>query len=63
MLIYKQGNQGVGSIFAKTEGDSETPRLIHFSDHRSAPADTDRYHLYWGNDRAELLKEVTNWPT
>ncbi|PTW37588.1 ZinT/YodA lipocalin-like zinc-recruitment protein [Rhodovulum kholense] len=21
------------------------------------------FHLYWGDDRAALLEEVTNWPT
>lgn len=43
--------------------DSEAPRFIQFSDHGTAPADADHSHLYWGNDRAEGLKEVINWPT
>ena len=63
ILTYKKGNRGVRFIFEKTEGDSEAPRFIQFSDHRSASADTDHYHLYWGNDQEELLKEVINWPT
>ncbi|WP_319529484.1 metal-binding protein ZinT [uncultured Cohaesibacter sp.] len=63
ILTYKKGNRGVRFIFEKVEGDSEAPRFIQFSDHRIAPADADHYHLYWGNNRAELLKEVTNWPT
>ena len=63
VLTYKKGNRGVRFIFEKIEGDSEAPQFIQFSDHRIAPADADHYHLYWGNDRTELLKEVSNWPT
>jgi len=50
-------------IFEKTDGDAAAPAYIQFSDHRISPASADHYHLYWGNDRAALLKEVTNWPT
>jgi zinc transport system substrate-binding protein len=39
------------------------PTTSSFSDHKIAPAKADHYHLYWGNDRAALLEEVTNWPT
>lgn len=63
VLTYKKGNRGVRYIFKKTEGDSEAPQFIQFSDHRIAPEQADHYHLYWGTDRAALLKEVTNWPT
>ena len=28
-----------------------------------APGAADHYHLYWGDDRAGLLEELTNWPT
>ena len=31
--------------------------------HRIAPAKADHYHLYWGDDRAAVLEELTNWPT
>jgi zinc transport system substrate-binding protein len=27
------------------------------------PAGSDHYHLYWGDDRAALLAELTNSPT
>jgi zinc transport system substrate-binding protein len=50
-------------IFEKTEGDADAPQFIQFSDHRIAPAASDHYHLYWGNDCEALLSEVTNWPT
>jgi zinc transport system substrate-binding protein len=36
---------------------------MQFRDHKIAPDASDHYHLYWGNDRAALLEEVTNWPT
>lgn len=63
ILTYARGNRGVRFIFAKTEGDDAAPQYIQFSDHKIAPAAADHYHLYWGDDRAALLEEVTNWPT
>nr|WP_113170735.1 ZinT/AdcA family metal-binding protein [Agrobacterium sp. fls2-241-TYG-188a] len=63
ILTYKKGNRGVRFIFKKTGGDATAPQYIQFSDHGIAPNKADHYHLYWGNDRAALLKEVTNWPT
>ena len=63
ILTYAKGNRGVRFIFAKAEGDEAAPKYIQFSDHRIAPEVTDHFHLYWGDDRAALLDEVTNWPT
>lgn len=63
ILTYKKGNRGVRFVFEKTSGDDAAPRFIQFSDHRIAPAKSDHFHLYWGDDRAALLQEVTNWPT
>ncbi|NMG38922.1 ZinT/AdcA family metal-binding protein [Chelativorans sp. ZYF759] len=63
ILTYARGNRGVRFIFSKTEGDEAAPQYIQFSDHKIAPAAADHYHLYWGDDRAALLEEVTNWPT
>lgn len=63
ILTYKKGNRGVRFIFKKTGGDEAAPAFVQFSDHRIAPAEADHYHLYWGDDRAALLEEVTNWPT
>ena len=63
ILTYKKGKRSVRFIFHKRGGDAEAPGFIQFSDHRSAPEKTDQYHLDWGDDRAALLKEVTNWPT
>ncbi|WP_106796472.1 metal-binding protein ZinT [Rhizobium sp. H4] len=63
LLTYKKGNRGVRFVFKKSAGDEAAPRFIQFSDHIVAPEKADHYHLYWGNDRAALLNEVTNWPT
>lgn len=63
ILTYKKGNRGVRFIFRKVSGDDAAPKFIQFSDHRIAPEKSDHYHLYWGDDRAALLKEVINWPT
>jgi len=63
ILNYEKGNRGVRFIFGKTQGDEAAPRFIQFSDHRIAPSVADHYHLYWGDDRAALLEELTNWPT
>ncbi|KXF75166.1 hypothetical protein ATN84_21090 [Paramesorhizobium deserti] len=63
ILTYKKGNRGVRFIFKKIAGDEAAPQYIQFSDHKIAPEAADHYHLYWGNDRAALLEEVTNWPT
>lgn len=63
ILTYESGNQGVRYVFKKMGGDAAAPQFIQFSDHETVPTKVDHYHLYWGNDRAALLKEVTNWPT
>lgn len=63
VLTYKKGNRGVRFIFRKQRGDEAAPAYIQFSDHNIAPTKAHHYHLYWGNDRAEVLKELTNWPT
>lgn len=63
ILTYEAGNRGVRYIFERDGGSADAPRYIQFSDHAIYPTDADHYHLYWGDDRAALLDEVTNWPT
>ena len=63
ILTYKKGNRGVRFIFKKADGDPGAPQFIQFSDHKIAPSAADHYHLYWGDDRARILQELTNWPT
>ncbi|MFC0813077.1 ZinT family metal-binding protein [Paracoccus panacisoli] len=62
-LTYAKGNRGVRYSFRKTGGDAAAPGFIQFSDHRIAPEAADHFHLYWGDDRATVLAELTNWPT
>jgi zinc transport system substrate-binding protein len=63
VLTYEAGNRGVRYIFAKDDGDEGMPEFIQFSDHAIFPTDAHHFHLYWGEDREQLLEEVTNWPT
>ncbi|NIZ11587.1 metal-binding protein ZinT [Pseudooceanicola sp. HF7] len=63
VLTYAKGNRGVRYIFEKTEGDDAAPEFVQFSDHAVSPTDAGHYHLYWGDDRAAVLEELTNWPT
>ncbi len=62
-LTYPKGNRGVRYIFKKTTGDDAAPMFIQFSDHAIAPTKAGHFHLYFGDDRAALLEELTNWPT
>ena len=63
VLTYEKGNHGVRYSFRKVEGDAAAPDFIQFSDHAIAPVKAGHYHLYWGDDRAAVLQELTNWPT
>ena len=63
ILTYEKGNRGVRFIFKKTAGDAAAPGFIQFSDHIIAPQKADHFHLYFGDDRARLLAELSNWPT
>ncbi|WP_395539981.1 ZinT family metal-binding protein [Neotabrizicola sp. sgz301269] len=63
VLTYEKGNRGVRYVFKKTAGDAAAPPVIQFSDHAIAPQAAGHYHLYCGDDRAQLLTELTNWPT
>ena len=63
ILTYAKGNRGVRYSFRKTGGDASAPAFIQFSDHRIAPEKVGHYHLYWGDDRAAVMAELTNWPT
>ncbi|KAB8129011.1 ZinT/AdcA family metal-binding protein [Gracilibacillus oryzae] len=63
ILTYEAGNRGVRFIFKLAEEAEGLPQYIQFSDHIISPTKAGHYHLYWGDDREELLSEVTNWPT
>ncbi|WP_312797127.1 metal-binding protein ZinT [Tianweitania sp.] len=63
ILTYPKGNRGVRFIFKKISGDDAAPDYFQFSDHTIAPQKAGHFHLYFGDDRAALLKEITNFPT
>ncbi|MBM7542691.1 metal-binding protein ZinT [Amphibacillus cookii] len=63
ILTYERGNRGVRFIFTLVDGSEDMPQYIQFSDHNIFPVDSHHFHLYWGDDREELLEEVTHWPT
>lgn len=63
ILTYKKGNRGVRFIYKLVDDNADMPKYIQFSDHLIFPTDSHHYHLYWGDNREELLEEVTHWPT
>lgn len=63
VLTYEKGNRGVRYSFKKLSGDAAAPQFVQFSDHHIAPEKVGHFHLYWGDDRAKVLAELTNWPT
>lgn len=63
ILNYEAGNRGVRFIFKLVGGSEKAPQYIQFSDHNIFPVESHHFHLYWGDNREELLEEVTNWPT
>lgn len=63
ILTYEKGNRGVRYIFKKVSGDNEAPNYVQFSDHIIAPERALHFHIYMGDDRKALLKELENWPT
>ncbi|MCE4957166.1 metal-binding protein ZinT [Macrococcoides caseolyticum] len=63
ILKYEAGNRGVRYIFKKVSGDDIAPKYIQFSDHIIAPEKALHFHIYMGDDKAQLLKEMDNWPT
>lgn len=63
ILNYEAGNRGVRFIFELADGADEMPQYIQFSDHNIFPTESYHFHLYWGDDRQDLLEEVSHWPT
>lgn len=64
ILDYKGGNRGVRYTF-KLEGEAskDLPKYVQFSDHNIAPKKSEHFHIFMGNDRDKVLKELDNWPT
>lgn len=64
VLNYEKGNRGVRYVFKlKNEDNQELPKYVQFSDHNIAPKKAAHFHIFMGNDREKLLKELDNWPT
>lgn len=63
ILTYERGNRGVRFVFERSDDVEDMPRYIQFSDHEIQPQESHHFHLYWGDDRGDLLEEVVNWPT
>lgn len=63
ILNYEKGNRGVRFVYKLVEGSEEAPKYLQFSDHNIFPEESFHFHLYWGDDRDQLLEEMDNWPT
>jgi len=64
ILKYEKGNRGVRYTFKLDEnGDSSLPKYVQFSDHNIAPKKAHHFHIFVGDDKEKVLKELDNWPT
>lgn len=63
ILTYEKGNRGVRYIFKQTDEHSQAPTYVQFSDHIISDQASAHFHIYFGEDRAQLLEELDNWPT
>nr|WP_263314116.1 zinc ABC transporter substrate-binding lipoprotein AdcA [Mammaliicoccus sp. Marseille-Q6498] len=64
ILKYEKGNRGVRYTY-KLEGNAtdDLPKYVQFSDHNIYPKKTSHFHIFTGNDKKKVLKELENWPT
>ena len=61
---YESGSRGVRYFFEATDGSTDAPRYVQFSDHGIAPGKAEHFHIYAGNEGFEALsEEMENWPT
>jgi zinc transport system substrate-binding protein len=63
ILDYGSGKRSLRYVFIKSAGAADAPTYIQFSDHIISPKASEHFHLYWGEDLAEISAERTNWPT
>ncbi|CCI58936.1 putative uncharacterized protein [Staphylococcus equorum subsp. equorum Mu2] len=64
ILKYEKGNRGVRYTFKlEGNGDKDLPKYVQFSDHNIAPKKAHHYHIFIGNDKEKVMKELDNWPT
>ncbi len=63
-MKYEKGNRGVRYTFKfKGESNDNLPKYVQFSDHNIYPKKAVHFHIFTGNDKDKVLKELDNWPT
>ncbi|MBN4910898.1 zinc ABC transporter substrate-binding lipoprotein AdcA [Staphylococcus sp. EG-SA-13] len=64
ILKHEKGNRGVRYTFKlKGESNDNLPKYVQFSDHNIYPKKAAHFHIFTGNDKDKVLKELDNWPT
>lgn len=64
ILKYEKGNRGVRYSFKlKGESSEDLPKYVQFSDHNIYPKKAAHFHIFAGEDKNKVLKELDNWPT
>jgi len=63
ILKYEKGNRGVRYTFKLTDNNKALPKFVQFSDHNIAPKKSAHFHIFMGDDKQKVLKELDNWPT
>lgn len=63
ILKYEKGNRGVRYTYKLVDNNKALPKYVQFSDHNIAPKKTGHFHIFTGNDKDKVLKELDNWPT
>lgn len=64
ILKYEKGNRGVRYTYKlKGEASDDLPKYVQFSDHNIYPKKAVHFHIFIGNDKEKVLKELDNWPT
>lgn len=49
--------------FKLVDQNSHLPKYVQFSDHNIAPKKAAHFHIFMGNNKDKILKELDNWPT
>ncbi|MGO3093103.1 MAG: zinc ABC transporter substrate-binding lipoprotein AdcA [Staphylococcus saprophyticus] len=63
ILKYEKGNRGVRYTFKLVDQNSHLPKYVQFSDHNIEPKKAAHFHIFMGNNKDKILKELDNWPT
>lgn len=64
ILKYEKGNRGVRYSFKLVgESNKNLPKYVQFSDHNIYPKKSAHFHIFTGEDKDKVLKELDNWPT